>query len=160
MTRARAQHTHACACAGLSVGVDVANTAQIIWRRPVEFIDFEASGRRSMTSMWQAHSKLVEVFDAGVQANDILQGELGKHVARGFERTPRHAPQAVLSSNAPRLSNDFSARGIASGSPLKDQRSCDCDLVCSQLLVHVLARCHLRVPAARRPPLRAYVVRG
>jgi hypothetical protein len=63
---------------GLSVGVEEADTAKIIWRRPRDFIDFQRLERsNSAGSVAQAQNKLVEVFDKGVQANDILQGELG-----------------------------------------------------------------------------------
>ena len=67
---------------GLSVGVEEAAGNNITWRRPADFMDFykgiQTPGGTERTShRWQAESKRVEVFDNGVQANDICQGELG-----------------------------------------------------------------------------------
>ena len=65
---------------GLSVGVEEVNSKYISWKRPTEFIDFDArpsKGGVRESKRWQAESRLVEVFDEGIQANDILQGQLG-----------------------------------------------------------------------------------
>ena len=49
-----------------SVGVEEASSNLIQWRRPLDFLRFEPGTASS-----------VEVFDMGIQANDISQGELG-----------------------------------------------------------------------------------
>lgn len=75
--------------AGLSVGEEAADSPRIVWRRPIEFIDWEesadaSSSRRGGSKLDLARSsssgtraRVVEVFDQGIQASDIVQGELG-----------------------------------------------------------------------------------
>lgn len=55
----------------LSVGVEEADNRVVVWKRPKDFLDFsESTGKPGVKD-------LVEVFDQGIQANDIHQGELG-----------------------------------------------------------------------------------
>ena len=67
---------------GSSVGSEETYSKSITWRRPQDFLDFDAGisspgGTNRKSRKWQADMKLVEVFDEGVQASDINQGELG-----------------------------------------------------------------------------------